>query len=70
MRRSGHRHHHSYSNGDKLDEYIENEILSAIISTLNSKNKQLLYLKYYENKTDYQLSLIMQNRCCITLNLL
>lgn len=46
------------SNGDKLNEYIENEILSAVISTLNSKDKQLLYLKYYENKTDYQLSLI------------
>ncbi len=46
------------SNGDKLDDYIENEILSAVISTLNSKNKQLLFLKYYENKTDYQLSLI------------
>lgn len=46
------------SNGDKLDEYIENEILSAVISTLNSKDKQLLYIKYYENKTDYQLSLI------------
>ena len=44
-------------NGDKLDEYIEDEILSAVISTLNSKDKQLLYLKYYENKTDYQLSL-------------
>lgn len=46
------------SNGDKLDEYIENEILFAVISTLNSKDKQLLYLKYYEDKTDYQLSLI------------
>ena len=45
-------------NWDKLDEYIEDEILSAVISTLNSKDKQLLYLKYYENKTDYQLSLI------------
>lgn len=42
----------------KLDEYVENEILSAVISTLNSKDKQLLYLKYYEDKTDYQLSLI------------
>jgi RNA polymerase sigma factor (sigma-70 family) len=46
------------SDGDKLDEYIENEILSAVISTLNAKDKQLLYLKYYEDKTDYQLSLI------------
>jgi RNA polymerase sigma factor (sigma-70 family) len=45
-------------NGDKLDEYVENEILSAVISTLNSKEKKLLYIKYYENKTDYQLSLI------------
>ncbi|WP_089611994.1 sigma-70 family RNA polymerase sigma factor [Dehalobacterium formicoaceticum] len=48
----------SVFDGDKLDEYIENEILSAVISTLNSKDKQLLYIKYYENKTDYQLSLI------------
>jgi RNA polymerase sigma factor (sigma-70 family) len=48
----------SVFNGDKLDKYIKNEILSAVISTLNSKDKQLLYLKYYENKTDYQLSLI------------
>jgi len=46
------------SNGDKLNEYMENEILSAVVSTLNSKDKQLLYLKYYEDKTDYQLSLI------------
>ncbi len=46
------------SNVDKLDEHIENEILSAVISTLNAKDKQLLYLKYYEDKTDYQLSLI------------
>ena len=46
------------ANGDKLDEYIENEILSAVISSLNAKDKQLLYLKYYEDKTDYQLSLI------------
>ncbi len=45
-------------NSDKLDEYIENEILSVVINTLNSKDKQLLYLKYYEDKTDYQLSLI------------
>lgn len=37
------------SNSDKLDEYIENEILSAVISTLNAKDKQLLYLKYYED---------------------
>jgi len=48
----------SVSQEGKLDEYIENEILSAVISTLNSKDKQLLYLKYYEDKTDYQLSLI------------
>jgi len=45
------------SNGDKLDECMENEILSAVISTLNSRDKLLLYLKYYEDKTDYQLSL-------------
>lgn len=46
------------SDVDRLDEYMENEILSAIISTLNSKDKQLLYMKYFEDKTDYQLSLI------------
>ncbi|MEL7610449.1 MAG: sigma-70 family RNA polymerase sigma factor [Bacillota bacterium] len=46
------------SNTDKLDECIENEILSAIVGTLNSKDKQLLYLKYFGDKTDYQLSLI------------
>jgi len=40
----------SVFNGDKLDKYIKNEILSAVISTLNSKDKQLLYLKYYENR--------------------
>jgi len=45
-------------NGDKLNEYMENEILSAVVSTLHAKDKQLLYLKYYEDKTDYQLSLI------------
>ena len=45
-------------NADKLDEYIESEILSVIMSTLSSKDKQLLYLKYFEDKTDYQLSLI------------
>lgn len=46
------------SSPDRMDEYMENEILSAIIGTLNSKDKQLLYLKYFEDKTDYQLSLI------------
>jgi len=31
---------------------------SYLAKSDNEKDKQLLYLKYYENKTDYQLSLI------------
>lgn len=43
---------------DYLEKYIENDILAQIVSTLKSKEKNLLYFKYFEDKTDKQMAMI------------
>ncbi len=41
-----------------LEKYIEDEILALIIGSLQPKEKYLIYLKFFEDKTDRQIAMI------------